>query len=115
PVQRAVGRSIFEWENENGAGVRARLRCAGQHESQIYEDAPHTAIILDLAMRIAMDIRKINEFGVGTYIWNLVRNLAAIDKVNEYLLIGSRRNFHELGPLPPNFKQLYEAEEDGLW
>lgn len=44
-------------------------------------------------MRIAIDIRKINEFGIGTYIWNLVRNLAAIDERNEYLLIGSNRNF----------------------
>jgi glycosyltransferase involved in cell wall biosynthesis len=66
-------------------------------------------------MRIAIDIRKINEFGVGTYIWNLVRNLAAIDLQNEYLLIGSQRNVHELGPLPPNFKQLYQPEEDSLW
>ena len=66
-------------------------------------------------MRIAIDIRKINEFGVGTYIWNLVRNLAAIDVQNEYLLIGSQRNFHELGPLPPNFKQLYQPEEETLW
>src|SRR5947207_6857610 len=66
-------------------------------------------------MRIAIDIRKINEFGVGTYIWNLVRNLAVIDKRNEYLLIGSHRNFHELGPLPENFKQLYQPEEETLW
>jgi glycosyltransferase involved in cell wall biosynthesis len=66
-------------------------------------------------MRIAIDIRKINEFGVGTYIWNLVRNLAAIDARNEYLLIGSHRNFHELGPLPQNFKQLYQPEEETLW
>jgi glycosyltransferase involved in cell wall biosynthesis len=66
-------------------------------------------------MRIAIDIRKINEFGVGTYIWNLVRNLAAIEVQNEYLLIGSHRNFHELGPLPPNFKQLYQPEEETLW
>src|SRR5438093_6895278 len=64
-------------------------------------------------MRIAFDIRKINEFGVGTYIWNLVRNLACIDYGNEYLLVGSQRNFHELGPLPPNFKQLYQPEGDG--
>src|ERR1700756_3079049 len=63
-------------------------------------------------MRIAIDNRKINEFGVGTYIWNLVRNIAAIDKRNEYLLIGSHRNFHELGPLPENFKQLYQPEEE---
>jgi len=66
-------------------------------------------------MRIAIDIRKINEFGVGTYIWNLVRNLSAIDTRNEYLLIGSHRNFHELGPLPQNFKQLYQPEEETLW
>jgi glycosyltransferase involved in cell wall biosynthesis len=66
-------------------------------------------------MRIAIDIRKINEFGVGTYIWNLVRNLAGIDSKNEYLLIGSHRNFHELGPLPANFKQLYQPEGHGLW
>src|SRR5438552_379078 len=66
-------------------------------------------------MRIAIDIRKINEFGVGTYIWNLVRNLAGIDDRNDYLLVGSNRNFHELGPLPPNFKQLYQPEEDKLW
>jgi glycosyltransferase involved in cell wall biosynthesis len=66
-------------------------------------------------MRIAIDIRKINEFGVGTYIWNLVRNIAAIDSRNEYLLVGSHRNFHELGPLPANFTQLYQPEQEGFW
>lgn len=66
-------------------------------------------------MRIAIDIRKINEFGVGTYIWNLVRNLSAIDCQNEYLLVGSHRNFHELGPLPDNFKQMYQAEDESHW
>ena len=66
-------------------------------------------------MRIAIDIRKINESGVGTYIWNLVRNLSAIDCQNEYLLVGSHRNFHELGPLPDNFKQMYQAEDESHW
>src|SRR4051812_16111966 len=66
-------------------------------------------------MRIAIDIRKINEFGVGTYIWNLVRNIGALDTRNDYLLIGTQRHFHELGPLPPNFKQLYQDEGDGFW
>jgi glycosyltransferase involved in cell wall biosynthesis len=66
-------------------------------------------------MRIAIDIRKINEFGVGTYIWNLVRNLSALDDRNEFLLIGSHRNFHELGPLPENFKQLYTQDDQSFW
>jgi glycosyltransferase involved in cell wall biosynthesis len=54
-------------------------------------------------MRIAIDIRRINEFGVGTYIWNLVRSLSAADSQNEYLLLGSRRDYDELGTLGPNF------------
>lgn len=54
-------------------------------------------------MRIAIDIRRINEFGVGTYIWNLVRNLSAVDTHNEYFLLGSRSDFDELGSLGPNF------------
>jgi glycosyltransferase involved in cell wall biosynthesis len=66
-------------------------------------------------MRVAIDIRKINEFGVGAYIWNLVRNVAAIDEQNEYSLLGSHRNFHELGPLPSNFRHLYQPEGDSLW
>src|SRR6266850_710968 len=72
-------------------------------------------LLLNSAMRIAIDIRKINEFGVGTYIWNLVRSLSALDDRNEYLLIGSHRNFHELGPLPENFKQLYVQDDQTLW
>jgi glycosyltransferase involved in cell wall biosynthesis len=59
------------------------------------------------AIRIAIDIRKINEFGIGSYIWNLIRNIASIDHENQYLLMGSRRNFYELGPLPPNFRPFY--------
>jgi glycosyltransferase involved in cell wall biosynthesis len=66
-------------------------------------------------MRIAIDIRRINEFGIGTYIWNLVRNLSMVDSRNEYLLAGSNQNFHELGPLRPNFTQLYQGDQPGPW
>jgi glycosyltransferase involved in cell wall biosynthesis len=66
-------------------------------------------------VRVAIDVRKINEFGVGTYIWNLVRNIAVIDQQSDYLLLGSNRNFHELGPLPVNFRQLYQGDDNGFW
>src|SRR5947207_5277407 len=66
-------------------------------------------------MRVAIDIRKINEFGVGAYIWNLIRNLGAIDGENQYLLLGSNRNFHELGPLPRNFEHLFQPDGNSLW
>ncbi len=70
---------------------------------------------LSAVMRIAIDIRKINEFGVGAYIWNLVRHVASVDTKNEYLLLGSHRNFHELGPLPANFRHLHEADRGTFW
>ena len=66
-------------------------------------------------MRIAIDIRRINAFGVGAHIWNLVRNLSGIDRENEYFLLGSRRQFLELGPLGPNFQAIHIPEEDSVW
>lgn len=39
-------------------------------------------------MRIAIDIRKINDFGIGSHIWNLLKSLSDIDRENEYFLIG---------------------------
>ena len=40
-------------------------------------------------MKVAIDIRRINEFGVGTYTRNVVRALSRLDHENEYVLIGS--------------------------
>jgi glycosyltransferase involved in cell wall biosynthesis len=66
-------------------------------------------------MRIAIDIRRVNEFGIGTYIWNLVRNLSQVDEQNQYMLAGSDRDFQELGPLRPNFTRLLQPERSGSW
>lgn len=60
-------------------------------------------------MRVAIDIRRITEFGVGTYTRNVVRTLARLDHENEYFLIGipdrigPRGRMGDIGPLPPNF------------
>jgi len=35
-------------------------------------------------VKIAIDIRRITEFGVGTYTRNIVRALARLDHQNEY-------------------------------
>ena len=43
------------------------------------------------------------EFGVGTYIRNVVRTLAQLDRVSKYFLIGSPDKVAECSPLPPNF------------
>jgi glycosyltransferase involved in cell wall biosynthesis len=54
-------------------------------------------------VKIAIDIRRMTEFGVGTYIRNIVRSLSRLDRENSYLLIGPSAKVQEIGPLPPNF------------
>ena len=54
-------------------------------------------------MRVAIDIRRITEFGVGTYTRNAIRTLARLDHDNEYFLIGIPGKFGDIGELPPNF------------
>jgi glycosyltransferase involved in cell wall biosynthesis len=55
------------------------------------------------AVRIAIDTRRIRDFGVGTYIRNVVRMLGRIDRQNEYLLVGPAEPLREIGDLPSNF------------
>ncbi len=57
-------------------------------------------------MNIAIDVRRLADFGVGTYIRNLVRTLTRQDAENRYLLIGVPEQMEELGELPANFKPL---------
>ena len=70
-------------------------------------------------MKIAIDVRRMTEFGVGTYIRNVVRTLGRLDRENKYLLIGPSAKVEEIGSLPPNFHAvpLYQAERSlkGWW
>ena len=63
-------------------------------------------------MKIAIDIRRMTEFGVGTYIRNVVRNLGRIDHETTYFLIGSPEKVKEIGPLPANFHTVALAEPE---
>ena len=38
-------------------------------------------------MRIAIDARKLHDFGIGTYIRNVLRGLAALDQTTEYVVL----------------------------
>ena len=49
------------------------------------------------AVKIAIDIRRMTEFGVGTYIRNVVRTLGRLDQENEYFLMGSPTKVEEIG------------------
>jgi glycosyltransferase involved in cell wall biosynthesis len=63
-------------------------------------------------VKVAIDIRRVTEFGVGTYTRNVVRAIARLDHANQYFLIGSPQKAAEIGPLPPSF-QIIPLLDDG--
>jgi glycosyltransferase involved in cell wall biosynthesis len=63
-------------------------------------------------VKVALDIRRMTEFGVGTYIRNVVRTLACLDRDSQYFLIGSADRMSECGALPPNFHAVPLAGPD---
>ena len=63
-------------------------------------------------MKVAIDIRRMAEFGIGTYTRNVVRALARLDRENHYFLIGSPQKVSEIGPLPPNFEPILQLDPD---
>jgi glycosyltransferase involved in cell wall biosynthesis len=65
-------------------------------------------------VKIALDIRRMNEFGVGTYTRNIIRALARLDQQNEYFLLGPHEKVTELGKLPANFKAVSVGPPDTL-
>ena len=55
------------------------------------------------------------EFGIGTYIRNVVRTLARLDRDSKYFLIGSPTKVAEFGQLPPNFHAVaLEGRDDTI-
>ena len=63
-----------------------------------------------MALRIVFDARRVADFGIGTYIRNLVRALARVDDRNQYKLITTGPAVRELAGLPDNFETAVFAE-----
>ena len=66
-----------------------------------------------MTFRVVIDARRIRDFGVGTYIRNLVRSLAQIDAANHYTLIVPAPALAELAGLPSNFETALYDQPDG--
>jgi glycosyltransferase involved in cell wall biosynthesis len=56
-----------------------------------------------MALHIAIDARRIRDFGIGTYIRSLVHALGKIDRENRYTLISEPGDVRTLAGLPENF------------
>jgi glycosyltransferase involved in cell wall biosynthesis len=60
-------------------------------------------------VRIAIDARKYRDFGIGTYIRNLVHQLARIDRTTEYVLLCRPQDQADLADIAPNFRAVPES------
>ena len=59
-------------------------------------------------MRVAIDARKLHDFGIGTYIRNLLRQLARIDHDTDYVLLCGEADVGVAAQLGPNFRAVLE-------
>ena len=57
-------------------------------------------------MRIAIDARRLRDFGIGTYIRNLVTAISNADHESEYLLVSFPEDEQLLRHLPGNFRPI---------
>ncbi|MGC9947473.1 MAG: glycosyltransferase family 1 protein [Bryobacteraceae bacterium] len=55
-------------------------------------------------LRIVMDVRRVRDFGIGTYIHGLLDAMAGIDQTNDYILVTLPEDEASLAGLPPNFQ-----------
>jgi glycosyltransferase involved in cell wall biosynthesis len=63
-------------------------------------------------VRIGIDARKLHDFGIGTYIRNLLRHLARIDRENEYVLLCQESDMGVAATLGENFRAVLEPADN---
>ncbi|MEI6666903.1 MAG: glycosyltransferase family 1 protein [Acidobacteriota bacterium] len=59
-------------------------------------------------MRIAIDARKLHDFGIGTYIRNLLKHLAVFDPQSEYVVLCRPQDAAAIARIAPNFTPVPE-------
>ena len=60
-------------------------------------------------MRIGIDARKLHDFGIGTYIRNLLRELSRLDRETEFVLLCRPQDQAPLAKLGENFRAVPET------
>lgn len=61
-----------------------------------------------MAYNIAIDARKLSDFGIGTYTRNLIAALGELDQENQYILFAGLQASQDLEDLPDNFRVVVE-------
>src|SRR5580698_7091943 len=71
-----------------------------------------------MPLRIVVDVRRVRDFGIGTYIHGLLHALAAIHQSNEYILVALadyqdvQGDHGAFADLPPNFNTVTYRQTD---
>jgi glycosyltransferase involved in cell wall biosynthesis len=60
-------------------------------------------------VRIGIDARKLHDFGIGTYIRNLLRQLSRIDQNTEFVVLCRKADLEGLSGLGANFRAVTEG------
>jgi len=61
---------------------------------------------------VAIDVRHASDFGYGTYIRNLIRAMAELERELQFILISKPGGAPELGTLPANFQHVeYDGDD----
>src|SRR5262249_24882048 len=76
---------------------------------QLGQVGPVPPVLYDLDVRIGIDARKLHDFGIGTYIRNLLRHLARLDQDTEYVLLCRPDDRAALSALGANFRAIAET------
>jgi len=65
-----------------------------------------------MPLRVVMDVRRVRDFGIGTYIRGLLHALAAADQSHEYVLASLPVDVTSFNDLPPNFRVVAYHKND---
>jgi alpha-1,3-rhamnosyl/mannosyltransferase len=68
-----------------------------------------------MSARIAIDARKLADYGIGSYLRGLIAGLAEIDHDNRYLLLAPAAARDLAGGLPANFEWIEEESPPYSW
>jgi glycosyltransferase involved in cell wall biosynthesis len=60
-------------------------------------------------LKIAIDARKLRDYGIGTYVRNLLRYLARLDHATEYVVLCREADCHVVQELGANFRAVVES------
>lgn len=64
---------------------------------------------------VAIDVRRVSDFGYGTYIRNLILAMAELERDLKFVLIARTGGAAEIGPLPANFRFVEYNREDSAY